>query len=397
MDTSIYFQSLYNKLETNMHNNREGYYNCIPFETMPRLQTFLPGIEQATYYGVTASSGVGKSKLLRYLFTHLPMAYVESEANVHNVEVDILYFSLEENKEKIVLSEISRYLRNAKNIHISVKKLKSVGRHNQLTSEELEAVAEARQYVEKYLEKVQIFDSIRNPTSIYMKTRDFAYKVGRYYDHDGILFTDEEMERVRTARDSAELLPRIAGYALNNPRHYVIVIIDHVSLLEEEKGLEGLKQCIDRLSNNYCLKMRDRFGFTPVIVQQQAADKEKVQFTSQGKNIFEKLEPSLDGLGDSKTTQRDVNVFLGLFAPVRYGMENHNGYDITAFGDNYRALSVLKDRDGTPNIKVGLFFDGATDYFKEMPRVEDVAGMQRAKEVIRRLQASRREALANTN
>lgn len=390
MEPDVYFDALYSKLQENRNNHERGYYNCIPFRTMPRLEKFIPGVEQATYYGVTASSGVGKSKLSRYLFTHLPMMYVNSPLNTNNVEVDILYFSLEESKEKIILSEISRYLRDKEGIELGVKQLKSVGKYNALSQEELLAVGRAKNYVENYLKKVQIFDTVRNPTGIFKKVRDFAYKVGRYYDSDGTLFTEEEMENIRTGL-GGDLYQKIAGYSLINPNHYVIVLIDHISLLETEKDMLGLKQAIDKLSNDYCLKMRDRFNFIPVVVQQQAADKEKVQFTAQGKNIFEKLEPSLDGLGDSKTTQRDVNVFIGLFAPNRYGMDDHNGYDISFFKDNYRALTILKDRDGTPNIKVPLFFDGQTDFFAELPRLDDIASMQRAKSKIAELQNKRKE------
>ena len=62
------FDDVLRKIETNSRNHAQGYYNCIPFYGMQRLEKYLPGIEQATYYLVTAGSGIGKSKLVRNLF-----------------------------------------------------------------------------------------------------------------------------------------------------------------------------------------------------------------------------------------------------------------------------------------------------------------------------------------
>jgi len=40
--------------------------------------------------------------------------------------------------------------------------------------------------------------------------------------------------------------------------------------------------------------------------------------------------------------------------------------------DNYRSLTVLKHRDGESNIRVGLFFDGATNHFEELLPVDEM-------------------------
>jgi hypothetical protein len=101
-------------------------------------------------------------------------------------------------------------------------------------------------------------------------------------------------------------------------------------------------QTISKYSNKYCLHFRDKFGFTVVNIQQQASDKEQVEYNYKGVSIEEKLEPSLDGLGDNKTTQRDANIIFGLFAPNRYNISRHNGYETSFFKDKYRSLSILK-------------------------------------------------------
>ena len=52
------FSDIYSEIRQNRENHTSGYYNCIPFMGMERLERFLPGIEQDTYYLLTASSGV---------------------------------------------------------------------------------------------------------------------------------------------------------------------------------------------------------------------------------------------------------------------------------------------------------------------------------------------------
>lgn len=52
------FKDIYDEILENKKNHEDGYYNCIPFIGMERLEKYLVGIEQDTYYLLTASSGV---------------------------------------------------------------------------------------------------------------------------------------------------------------------------------------------------------------------------------------------------------------------------------------------------------------------------------------------------
>ena len=367
------FKSIYDKLVVNKQNHDSGYYNCIPFMGMERLEMYLPGIEQSTYYLLAAASGVGKSKLARYLFIHNPIVFLENNPD-SGIELDILYFSLEESKEKIILAEISKYLYSKYNLVISIKQLASVGRYNVISSEDLAKVRLAEAHVRKFLDRVTIYDNVRNATGIYKTVRNFAMTVGTYYDKDGKPLTPEEVMQVTGG--IGETYKKVAGYKLHNPKHYVIVMTDHLGLLQPESG-ETLWQTMGKMSSNYNLHFRDKFGFIPVVVQQLAADKERVDSNFQGKTIEDKLEPTLDSLGDNKTIARDVNVALGLFDPARYKIDNHNGYDITRLKDRYRSMNIMKSRDGIANKKLPLFFNGAVDFFKEMPRTDNIDGMNR--------------------
>lgn len=58
------FKVVSEEIEKNKKNHEKGYYNCIPFMGMDRLERFIPGIEQETYYLLTASSGVKEKQIL---------------------------------------------------------------------------------------------------------------------------------------------------------------------------------------------------------------------------------------------------------------------------------------------------------------------------------------------
>ena len=388
-ETIPYYKQVISDIENNRNNHLQGYYNCIPFIGMQRLEQFIPGIEQETYYLVTANSGIGKSKFVRYLFIHNPYEYIRTHPDC-GIELKIIYFSLEESKKKVILSEISKYLFTKYNIPVNIKQLQSRGRYNTISAETLEKVKEAEEYIEQFLNVVDIVDSVRNPTGMYKYVRNYAMQVGRYYDVHNQPLSDAEHLQIN--KGEGDVYKKVAYYKKYNPKLFVIVITDHLKLMSGESTPSGMylsegKPVMNKWSSDYCLIMRDKWGFSPVNVQQQASDKEKQEYTMTGKSIEEKLEPTLDGLGEHKLTQQDANIVLGLFAPERYGIREHNGYDINFFKDNYRSMSILMDRDGEANKKLPLFFNGATDFFRELPLSSDIDQIRIVREYVNSLRS----------
>lgn len=276
------------------------------------------------------------------MFIHNPLVYLNNNPE-SGITITIKYFSLEESKKKVILSEISKYLFTKYGLSISIKQLLSRGRFNTIDADTLLKIKEAKEHVDNFLKSVDIIDTIRNPTGIYKYVRDYAMTIGTYYNKNNKPLTAQEVAEVNAGK--GETYKKVAYYKKHDPKHYVIILTDHISLLEPE-NVDGqmltLWQAMGRFSAKYCLHFRDKFGFIPVNVQQQASDKERVEVNYKGDTIESKLEPSLDGLGDNKTTQRDADVVLGLFAPDRYNIQQHNGYDISFLRDRYRSMSILK-------------------------------------------------------
>lgn len=375
------FQDVLNKIKANKENHDKGYYNCIPFLGLNRLERVVPGIEQSTYSIIGSGTGTGKSKLSRFMFIHTPLMYLEQNP-LEDIKLNILYFSLEESKEKVILSQISRYLYTKYNKIISVKDLQSVGRYNTLSYEDLKLVEESNSHIDNFLQIVDIQDEIRNPTGIFKYCRDFALKIGTYYNKNNVPLSPEEVNNIKNG--IGDDYKKIAYYKTHHPRHYVIILVDHLSLLFSEKG-ETLRDTMVNFSTKYALRLRDKFGFSIVVVQQFSLDKENVEYNYSGKTIEEKLEPSISSFGDAKTTVREANYIYGLFNPSRYGIQQHGGYNIAFMRDNYRSLKILKSRDGISDVQVPLFFNGASDIFKELPKIEDEVNIGKMYKYIERL------------
>lgn len=337
-------------VEDNKARRDSGLLNCIPFG-YERLAPYLPGLQKKNYTIITASTGVGKSKYTKAMYVLRPYEFVQAYPDM-GFKFKTFYFCLEESKENFIHSLMCYKLYTDWSMRVSVKELKSYT--SVLTAEVAEKVRNMHLFFEEFEESVTIIDNVKNPFGIYKNVLDYVESpsVGAW------------SKKVVNYNGENKVVNDV--YSMKHPDHYVQVIVDHVSLIHAEKKHNNLHEAITELSSSYAIDLRDKFGCTVTFVQQQSADKEKQQYTFKGASIESKLEPSLDGLADNKLTGRDADEVLGLFAPDRYEIPNHRGYDIAQLADNYRGLILLKQRDGDANIRAGLLFDGATNHFEEL-------------------------------
>lgn len=283
-----------------------------------------------------------------------------------NIRLKIFYFSLEMSKEEKMLAAFSNILYVKEGIRIAPKDLRSTKADNILSEEILELIATYEIYFKKIEEIVTFVDSIRNPTGIYKFVRDYANANGTQHK--------------KTINIKGELTEIDDWYEPNDPEEYVMVIIDHISLISQEVN-EGrrmnLHESIVKLSSDYLIRLRNKYRYIPVVIQQQASSQESVENMKVGR-----LKPSMDGLGDCKLTQRDANVIIGVFSPFRHEIKEYYGYDITFLRDNIRFLEILGGREGGGGTMCPLYFDGAVNYFKELPLPNDREGIQQVNNFI---------------
>jgi hypothetical protein len=336
-----------------------GFTNCIPLP-FKRASQFYPGTEKGNYLIYAASSGIGKSKIVRYLHVIVPYEFIKENPEI-DIRLKIFFFSLEESKEKFMMSLISYWLYKNYQLRVSIKQLRSVGQIGNYLSDDIIAKIELAKDYFKDLEKyVTIIDDVHNPTGVYKIVQSYIEKKGHWTKKSVEIKGEEVIMNDRFIHDDPEL--------------YVECIVDHVGLFRPEM-MDGkrltLHETMGLWSSRYAIEMRNKYNAIVIDIQQFGADKEKKQFTFKGNSIDEKLEPSLDGLAGNKETQRNADYVFGVFAPDRYQIEEYMGYDIKVMQDHFRSMIILKSRDGESNIRIPLYFDGACNVFKELPPPND--------------------------
>lgn len=339
------------ELRYNRQLRKEGKYPCIPWLSMPKLSTVIPGILKSKYIIVTANSKIGKTKLTDHLYLYEPLKFIK-EIPDSNIKLKIFYFTLEVSKEEKIRQMLCNKIYKDYGKEYSPEQLLSYFKGQTLNGELLKIFEsqEYRDYFKFIEENVAFIDKVRNPFGIYHIVREFARKNGKFVNKEGLEVKEGEI---------------YDHYVPNDPDLYVEVIVDHLALLTPEKG-KSLHQTMSEFSNDYCLKMRDNFKYTIINVVQQSAESEKQQFDFKGNSIVNKLRPSADGLGDNKLIGRDCNLMLGLFSPYRYKIDEYEGFDISAYKDTYRELSIILNRDGGGSINLDLLFKGAVNHFEEI-------------------------------
>lgn len=273
---------------------------------------------------------MGKSQFTSYTFIYKPLMFCYYTKA--DIDIKILYFPLEETPERILQRFISWLLFDFSKgeIRISPRDLRSTTKA--VPQEILDIIASDEiQDIIKYFEEHVIFpDEAGNPTGIYKYCKQYAEEHGKTYYKDGKYKDEFGVTRETKVFDR---------YELDNPNEYRLIIIDTINLIDTERGMT-LKQSMDKLSEYLAKYLRNRYHYSPVVIQQQAFDQE-------GNEAFKigKVRPSVAGLGDSKYTSRDSNVVLGLFSPFRFGLKDYEKYNIIKFRDNIRFLEVIVNRD----------------------------------------------------
>lgn len=276
-----------------------------------------------------------------------------------------MYFTLEmSERQKMTQAACNRLFTTSKgNIRIDPVKLQST--RGAVSEEILLEIEKQNEYFEFFNKTVTFIDNIKHAYGIMRYMDDYAKANGTTY-YKTVTFKDN---KTGESKDHEVF----DYYKADRPDEYVIIIVDHISLLYPKKG-STLHQEISDLSSKYFIQLRNRYNYSPVIVQQQSAASESLDNMKANR-----LKPSLVDIADNKLTSRDVDLALGLFSPYRHGIRKYpekDGYNIEKFKDNIRFLEILACRDGGGNTVCPLYFDGAVDFFKELPLTNDEKGIK---------------------
>jgi hypothetical protein len=273
------------KIKKNKLIKESGQQTSIVFP-FSRFSEVFPGWERGKYTIITANSGVGKTKMTKFLTITTVYNFIKSNPNL---KYKVFYFALEESSDDFWLGIISELLYEKYQIELSPPQLKSLGNFT-ITDDIFRKVEECKHIIDDMTNYIEVCDHVSNGTGI-------AKTVKRFFDNPEI---GEEIP------DPDNKLSK--GYKYKDDSLWVFVITDHISLLTQEtiNGTRlSLHETMGMYSKQYCLKKFCKFyNCVTINVQQQESSKEKQEFYK-GETIEEKLEPSLDGLANNKECQRD--------------------------------------------------------------------------------------------
>ena len=361
-----------NTLEDRRKRILEGDINCIP-SPFRRLSNSFPGIEQDKYYLISGSPKSAKTQVTNYLFVYTPILYAYEHPE--QLRVKIFYFPLEETPENITLRFMSYllYTLSGKQIRISPMDLKSTN-SDKILDEEVLNILKSNEYqkILKFYEDNVLFISERNPTGLYKTIKDYAEKNGTIH-RKKVKITNKE------TGDTKEV-ETFDYYEPADKKEYVIVITDHVSLLNQESGM-NLREAINKYSE-YMMIIRNNYHYIPVCVQQQSTETTNLEAFKNNK-----IRPTLAGLSDSKYTSKDCSIMFGITNPFAFELPEYLGYDISKLRGHARFLEIVLNREGESNDITPLYFDGATNYFAELPPPKDLVSMQKVYDLIAKLKA----------
>lgn len=328
-----------------------GKRNSIPYP-LDNFNKLLRGMIRGNPIIVTASSGIGKTIITKALYVIPAINY----ALQTGIKLKIFYLAMEESREEFVSSLIANLIRKHQNKVISAFDILSYGEVI-MTQKDVENLSYYEEYFNQIDQILEIIDYSNNPD----KVKEIILN---YLRQHGIEEKNADGE--------------VIAYSYYDPTHNVMIVADHISLFRKA-GL-SLHETMTYWSYDISRQLFGKiYKCIPIHVQQQSAEKEKIQYTNKGETIEDKMKASLDGLADNKLTQRDAALVLGVFSPDRYGIKYYGGYPIEQFGDRIRFISVLKHRWGQSNTIAPIFFDGASLYLQSLPLAEQLTQSDYAK------------------
>lgn len=362
-------------LEQRRQRVLNGEINCIP-SPLSRFRCDFPGVEQGKFYLVSGSSKGGKTQITSFLFLFNSVLYAYQ--HTEKADLTVFYFPLEETPEAITLRFMSflLYILSGGKLVVSSTDLKSVDERNPLDESVLKELnSERYQRILDFFETHVHFYQEKNPTGIFLKVKSYAEQHGTTH------YKEMKFNRDNGKEETAQVFDY---YVPDNPNEYVLIITDHVSLLSTERG-GSLKEAIDTFST-YMVTLRNRYNYTPIVVQQQNIE-------TIGLDAFKanKIRPTLAGLADSKNTGKDCTVMLGITNPYAFEIPTWDKYDITRLRDSARFLEIVLNREGQSNCRVGLYFNGASNYFEELPPPND---KEKLNAIYNRIDALEKEKLS---
>ena len=350
---------VYSNIKERKHNVEIGKINGIPFP-IKSMRKYIPSVEKSSYFLVTGMSKTGKSQMSNFIFLYNSILYAYK--NPDKLSVHIILFPLEEGSEMTLCRFMSFVLYTKYNIRISPSDLMSSNPEKPV-SDEIVSILESDEFMNiiNYFNSCVQFEEANTSVGIDIVVRNYAKNNGTIIYGDETFVDEDGKER-----------HKISGYKPNNPKEFTFVYIDHANLLSPTKDEKTILNAITELSKNL-VKYYRTYKYINVLVQQQNDQETGSLEAVKMDNIL----PTKAGLKDCKATAQDCTCMLGICNPGYFqNLTTKFGYDLIRLKRKYlRICNIIFQRFGEAEIIAPLYFDGAVNFYKEMPKPDDTEGM----------------------
>ena len=341
----------------------KGKYKGVSIQ-LEKVGKTINNLQRRTYYLVGAPAKSGKTALVDKLFVLDPY---ECEFK-QGTDVRILYFSYEVPLIDKMAKFCAYYLSEKYSVYddygnpYDLDYILGKGDRPKLTPRHRELVEEIYNdelrgiFGEdgKNNGMVRFFEDRRTPYGIRNEVLKFAESRGTIL---------KEPYNHRNEDGSITKRERITGYKPNNEREHIFVIVDHLGLMNKDKGMDD-KAKIDAMSSNF-VWMRNMLSYSPVAVQQigrSISGIDKMKFAGN------ELQPTSDEFKGSGNPVEDCNMCIALFNPSMFThLHDHKGFNIDQLTSKYRSFHILESRNTESGICCPMFFIGQTGQFYELP------------------------------
>lgn len=335
---------------------------------LENINKYIHGTHQARYILLGADSGGGKTTLADFMFILKAVEDAERQKRA----IKIFYCSFEIGKIDKIARWVSYYVFIKFGIwlpsdyilgRIEGKLLSSNKEHERM-------VMIAYGFVQKLL-----WDKDTNPigiitfvSDIIHPTKIFEDLIEAHYEKVGTVERTELSDEQKKKHKKGY----VKGYKANDPDMVTILLIDTLNLTGTEQGLDT-KHIMDRMSR-YAIVLRNMFHTTCVFIQQFSTD--MMSWHRSNKKNVAAIAPQRIDFGDSKATYRDADIVIGLTKPGDLDFDEFMGYIlstddesdlVSALGDYFVALYIMKNRYGPSNKCIPLFMDFIAGIAYDLP------------------------------
>lgn len=333
--------SLVTELYSKIQDGRDG--KNIGLKTgLSKLDFYTGGFKKGVYKLIFSKSSVGKSSFVIYTDIYRVLK------DYPDKDIIIVYFSLELSANTLLAKLLSLYLYETYNIEVTYMQLMSFA--NKLPDDIYQYVIKAKEWLESISKKFIIFDKQLSADSFYAEMMELHKNFGTF---------QKSPDGKRTT------------YTPNNPDQIVNVVIDHLLLVNPQKG-RTKKEEMDLIST-YCVRFRELCQTSFDIIMQENRNSTTMDRRKAGME-----EPTADEIQQSGEPLQAADICIALFSPFKTQLKIYRNYRIMDNEEGYglqdicRSIIILKNRYGISNRIVMSAFKGSIGMFYSLPKPNEI-------------------------